>query len=181
MTSFIVLFIAFLIIIVADIEPLAKQFFVCLVKGFLASRIVWIFESQLLYYLMFGYELDRGMNLKKTEKSVYEVLCCQPVKVGLNDEPPTSSMALSPSSFGTLDHRRTPKGMEKYSQLRNKAELDAEIARARDELQHCQRELACLENMVFASEHDSKHSEYSSRRGSKQSVNEKELTPVEPI
>lgn len=150
-----------------DMEPLITQFFTSLVIGLLVSRILWIFESQLMYNLMLGYELDRALILRKSEKSFFEMdtsfLCWSASKkisdMSKNDSGlPTSSYSntLGQGNICPVEERMMLKGLEKYGKLKNKAELDAEIGRVKEEICRHQVELVCLENMIFASEHDSK-------------------------
>eukprot|EP00604_Paraphysomonas_vestita_P004346 CAMPEP_0174825650 /NCGR_PEP_ID=MMETSP1107-20130205/42964_1 /TAXON_ID=36770 /ORGANISM="Paraphysomonas vestita, Strain GFlagA" /LENGTH=142 /DNA_ID=CAMNT_0016057461 /DNA_START=3613 /DNA_END=4041 /DNA_ORIENTATION=- len=57
------------------------------------------------------------------------------------------------------------KGLEKFAKLKNQEELTAEINRIKDEVRVRQVELACLENMMFASENDNASSSISKKSG----------------
>eukprot|EP00604_Paraphysomonas_vestita_P000060 CAMPEP_0174825380 /NCGR_PEP_ID=MMETSP1107-20130205/42690_1 /TAXON_ID=36770 /ORGANISM="Paraphysomonas vestita, Strain GFlagA" /LENGTH=120 /DNA_ID=CAMNT_0016056919 /DNA_START=2652 /DNA_END=3014 /DNA_ORIENTATION=- len=57
------------------------------------------------------------------------------------------------------------KGLEKFAKLKNQEELTAEIVRVKDEMKIKQIELACLENMMFASDNDGGSSSNTGSRG----------------
>lgn len=164
----VVIIVTFAVVIAIDLNPLTNQFLTSLVIGLLVTRLLWIFESQLLLNLMLGYELDRALILRKTEPSLFDITskhCAQIFSSGKifasseKGDPPTSSMSHTQhQTIGadSLDDQLMMKGLEKYSKMKNKAELDGEIERVKEQIKRHQVELACLENMIFASEHDSK-------------------------
>jgi hypothetical protein len=71
-TALVVIVVTFVILMVVDLEPLTKQFLTSLVIGLLVTRLLWIFQSQLMLSLMLGYELDRALILRKSEPSLFE-------------------------------------------------------------------------------------------------------------
>lgn len=111
---------------------------------------------------MMGYELDRALILRKSEKSLFEIDISStwlPGSKRISDLASDDSEQPKSNSRGgieTLEDRIMQRGLEKFSKLKNKAELDAEITRIKSDLHRYQIELVCLENMIFASEHDSK-------------------------
>jgi hypothetical protein len=173
-TSLLVIIVTFVIVIVMDLDPLAKQFLTSLVIGLLVSRLLWIFQSQLMLNLMLGYELDRALILRKTEPSVFATfkLCnSSSAKISSSSEKglPSSSSICNTQAAGSsvIDDEVMVKNLAKFSKLKHKAELDAEIDRVKGLIRCHQVELACLENMIFASEHDSKSQSQSGRPSSR--------------
>jgi hypothetical protein len=67
-----VIVVTFVILMVVDLEPLTKQFLTSLVIGLLVTRLLWIFQSQLMLSLILGYELDRALILRKSEPILFE-------------------------------------------------------------------------------------------------------------
>jgi hypothetical protein len=126
--------------------------------------------------LMLGYELDRALMLRKTEPSLFEgtfkLWCFSSGKIFASSEkgdPPTSSVSNTQHQTigaASVEDQLMMKGLEKYSKMKNKVELDGEIERVKDQIKRHQIELVCLENMIFASEHDSKSQSQSGRRSS---------------
>jgi hypothetical protein len=172
----VVIVVTFTVIIVIHLDPLANQFLASLVIGLLVTRLLWIIESQLMLNLMLGYELDRALFLRKTEPSFFDnaskLWIFSSGKVFDSSEkgdPPTSSVSNTHHQTigaGSVDDQLMMKGLEKYSKMKNKAELDGEIERVKEQIKRHQVELACLENMIFASEHDSKSQSQSGRKSS---------------
>jgi hypothetical protein len=164
------------IIIGVHLDPLTREFVTSLMIGVLVTRLLWIFEAQLVLNLMLGYELDRALILRKTELSLLDmtfnighlssgkIFIAAPEKV---DSPTHSATTTRRGDApAAVDDELMAKGLAKYGKLKHKAELDAEIERVKAEIKHRQVELACLENMIFASEHDSKSQSQSGRRSS---------------
>jgi hypothetical protein len=159
-----VIVVTFVILMVVDLEPLTKQFLTSLVIGLLVTRLLWIFQSQLMLSLILGYELDRALILRKSEASLFEKISKLWVtssgKVFASSEKGDASTVPSThhqsiGSGSAVDDQLMMRGLEKYSKMKNKAELDGEIERVKEQIKRHQVELACLENMIFASEHDS--------------------------
>lgn len=61
--------------------------------------------------------------------------------------------------------------------MKNREELLHEINRVKEEAQHKQMELACLENMMFASEQDNSNSKQNSQSKNSQNESELQLNP----
>lgn len=130
-----------------------------------------------MYQLMLGYELDRALILRKSERSIIEINWCFCLKKLSNkvdiysksDQPTTSisNQAIGSelnSYSGSNQNQLMLKGLEKYSKLKNKEELNVEIEKIKEEIKLRQVELVCLENMIFASEQDSKSKSQSQSR-----------------
>jgi hypothetical protein len=168
LTSFVVIITAFVIVGVVEMEPLTHQFFASLIVGLLISRLLWVFESERLFNLMFGYELDRALILRKSEKGLLDLHCFSTAsKISGTHDDPTSHGA------GEIDEFMA-KDLKKYRKLKNKAELNAEIGRVKSEIEKRQVQLACLENMVFTVEGEN---DSSSQSESKSSLNNSEADP----
>lgn len=168
--------ITFVFLFVVNLEPLIRQFFVSLIISLLVSRILWVFESQLMYQLMFGYELDRALILRQSEKNIFEMVnwkkFSSKVNIYSKSDQPTASISNQQGGNelmnfpGSNQDQFMLKGLEKYSKLKNKEELNIEIDRVKEEIKLRQVELVCLENMIFASEQDSKSQSQSRKKSS---------------
>jgi hypothetical protein len=152
--------VGFVLVNVIDMEPLTHQFLASLIVGLLISRLLWIFESERLYNVTFGYELDRALILRKSEKSILDLNCC------------SASNKVYGQETVEVDEFMA-KELKRFRKLKNKGELDAEIERAKAEIHQVQTRLACLENMVFTVEGEND----SSSDGSKSSLNNSEADP----
>ncbi len=111
-------------------------------------RLLWVFHSQLVTQLFLGYELDKSLALRKTEKTILEYLYPSRTPKILAD----SSEILSIEEQGIKT---------KYSRYHSKEELDAEIQKIKEEIRMKQLELAHVENLIFLSSHSSVHQKYS--------------------
>lgn len=129
---------------------------------------------------MLGYELDRALILRKSEKSIFEINCywkkfSNKVNSYSKSDPSTTSITNQGvgselNSFpGLNQNQQILKGLEKYSKLKNKEELNVEVERIKEEIKLRQVELVCLENMMFASEQDSKSKSKSQSQSRKKS------------
>mmetsp|Transcript_24202 Transcript_24202/g.24815 ORF Transcript_24202/g.24815 Transcript_24202/m.24815 type:complete len:974 (+) Transcript_24202:99-3020(+) len=163
LTTATVVIIMFAIIGIYPMSPVTRQIFVSLVIFVLLVRLLWVFEFQQIYHLLAGYELDRGLTLRKTERNILEIMGLSKLSnkiLASNQDDITSSMSHDRRSSDPFSP--TSKGLEKFAKLKNQEELTAEINRIKDEVRTRQIELACLENMMFASDNAS-----SSRTGRK--------------
>jgi hypothetical protein len=161
-TTALAVVVGFVLVAVIEMEPLTRQFFASLIIGLLISRLLWIFESERLCNVLLGYELDRALILRKSEKGLLDLNCCSTaskVYGGANDDAPVVGGA------GEVDEAMA-KELKRYRKLKNKDELSAEIERVKAEIQHGQSQLACLENMVFAVDGENDSSAQSVSRGS---------------
>ena len=187
-TTFFVIALTFVLLFVVNLQPLTRQFIVGIVVSLLVSRILWIFESQLMYQLMLGYELDRTLILRKSEISILDIKCWKGfshrVAVYSKSEEPTASMSNQVGGIGGIggigggggnelntfpglnQNHLMLKGLEKFAKLKNKEELNVEIDKLKEEIKLRQIELVCLENMIFASEQDSKSQSQSRKKSS---------------
>lgn len=161
----------FIIVFTIDFDPLTRQFFVSLVVSLLLFRIFWVFESQHIYNLLAGYELDRALILRKSEKNIFEILGLKKLTNKIlaidQDENNTLSMT-STEKIPGVGYDPMMKGLEKFAKLKNQDELLGEITRIKEEMKLRQIEIACLENMMFASDKDGS----SSKSGSKGKSND---------
>jgi hypothetical protein len=126
-------------------------------------------ESDRLYKLTLGYELDRALILRKSEKGLLDLHCCSTASK-------VSGTNYTSTDLGTGEiDQSMSKELKKYRKLKNKDELNAEIGRVKAEIEHGQIQLACLENMVFTVEGEN---ESGSQSEPKSSSNQCEAGPT---
>mgnify|MGYP006977228688 CR=1 FL=1 len=157
-----------------------------LVVGLIISlvllRLLWIFYSPIIYNLFLGYELDRTLVLRKSEKNLLQSMGLNKLSNKIlatnDDDPPSLKVGhkehgneTSTSPNNNTNSNFSSREIEKYSKLKNREELVHELARAREEVQQKLMEISCLENMMFASEQDnsSSHSKQSHEESETQS------------
>lgn len=193
-TTTAVIIIMYILLKIIDITPYTRMFIVGLTISLVLLRLLWVFYSQLIFNLFVGYELDRTLTLRKSEKNILQLIGCGKLsnkilattdddngadlsmydirkKVDVETGGPSSNNNNSNINFKSL------KGMEKYAKLKNREELLHEINRVKEEAQHKQMELACLENMMFASEQDNSNSKQNSQSKNSQNESELQLNP----
>ena len=158
-------FAAYIILEIIDFEPTVRQFLIAMIIAFLSIRVTWILYSDLVINVLLGYDLDKALQLKKMAWSILHVgLISSAAKVvGHGAEELVAGSTLTGS---TSDESYT-KAMAKFSKSKNGAELQYEIDKIKKEITERQAELACLENMKFASSGSgSKNSSSSHRKNS---------------
>jgi hypothetical protein len=134
----------------AKLEPYIADFLTSLAMALVLLRILWTFENQIIYRLLAGYELDRTLTLRLSEKSIFALMktFC-PTKVYLEPPPPESSDLLSNGGNDFLGRQ-----LERLSRFTSRDEIVAEIDRIKGEYLVKQQELNCLENLLFLSDQD---------------------------
>jgi hypothetical protein len=146
----------------ANIEPILRDYLENLILALLLLRILWIFESQIIYQLFTGYELDRTLLLQKSQKSLFEMLGNYSKKVYTEPKSLTDNNSSSTSHLpGASDMLTAPgmafvmKGLEKFARMKDRDEIIAEIQRVKEEKEMRQIEFNCLENLLFAVDRES--------------------------
>jgi hypothetical protein len=145
----------------APLEPVLQVYLKALIIGLLLLRILWIFENKIVYHLLAGYELDRTLLLQKSENNLLEMFGSYSKKI--YSEPASTSNHSSSISHlaGASDVLAGPgatlvmKGLEKFSRLKDRDEIIAEIKRVKEEKEIRQIELTCLENLLFTVDRES--------------------------
>lgn len=138
--------------------PIEREFITSLIICLLLLRILWVFEHQIIYHLLAGYELDRSLILHKSEKNILElwgiVLFQAKVMSSGDDYCSTSSITqrseqlTSPGTGYLLKYN-------KYDKLKTRDEIIMNIDRVRKEFEEKRLELTSLENMLFTVDQDS--------------------------
>ena len=146
-------------------DPIFRQFFVSLIICLTLLRMIWIFESHFIYRLLAGYELDRALFLRKTEKNILELLGLRKLSnkiLAINQDDNAISTTENLSGQGNTS---MVKGLEKFSKMKNQEEITTEIVRIKEEMKLRQIELACLENLMFVSDGDGESASNTGSRG----------------
>lgn len=131
-------------------NPNTKSFFIALIFSLTLLRLLWLFESHLIYQLFSGYELDHTLGLHKSEKNIFELIyCCNQIS---NKVFTTNNEVAfhTEEGVGASSKKLSQKDQEKFSYLKNPEEVAHEIDRIKDEIRVKQHELSSLENMMFA-------------------------------
>jgi ABC-type branched-subunit amino acid transport system substrate-binding protein len=128
-----------------SLTPLYQEFFIGMVICVLMLRLLWLFEAKRSYHVLAGYDLDQGLVLRQSEKSILATLASHTKRVA------TITVA---SSDPESQH------LQKYSNPRSKEELDMDIRRLREEILIRQEELAYVENMIFVISESSTSNHY---------------------
>lgn len=139
--------IALVIMNVVSLTPLVTEFFLSAVICALGLRLVCLFESDLMFQLLRGFELDQGLVLRQSEKSVLDYLSLHSKRV-----------AMTPLDDPDNQHQ------QKYATFQSKEELNLEIQRLQKEIKTKQNELSYVENMMFVLS-ESSFSQQHSRHG----------------
>jgi hypothetical protein len=133
-TAFFTIAVALLIISLVNFTPLLREFFLSAVICALALRLLCLFESELMLQLLRGYELDQGLVLRQSEKSLLDFFSLHSKRV---------AVAVSSLDDPSKKHQR------KYATFQSKEELNKELQRLQKEIREKQMELAYVENMMF--------------------------------
>jgi hypothetical protein len=138
---------------VADLDPVVANFVKSLAMALVLLRILWTFENQMIYRLFAGYELDRTLTLRQSERSVVDIYLPRlTMKRVYSEPPPDGSISEVPSPIsGTGIITRE---LERLTQMKNRDEIIAEIERVKREHEMRQEELSCLENLLFLCDQD---------------------------
>jgi hypothetical protein len=151
----------YVILAVVDFEPEIRQFFIAIVVVLLTIRVTWILYSALVINVLMGYDLDKALQMKKMAWSILNVgVFHSAAKVlghGGDEASTVASSGMSGASHGEDDAAYT-KAMAKFSKSKNSGDLQYEIDKIKKEIAERQSELACLENMKFASDHSNSSS-----------------------
>jgi hypothetical protein len=123
-----------LVLSLVSMTPLYQEFFIGILISVFMLRILWLFEAERLYQVLAGYELDQGLVLRQSEKSLLTSLLIRTRRVST-----VSVVSSDPES----------QHYQKYSTQRSKEELDMEIRRLQEEIKTREDELAYVENMIF--------------------------------
>jgi hypothetical protein len=160
----------YVILAVVDFEPEIRQFFIAIVVVLLTIRVTWILYSALVINVLMGYDLDKALQMKKMAWSILNVgVFHSAAKVLGHGGDEASTVASSGTSLtgchGTVggashgeDDAAYTKAMAKFSKSKNSGDLQYEIDKIKKEIADRQSELACLENMKFASDHSNSSS-----------------------
>jgi hypothetical protein len=131
LTAFLTIVIALVIMNLINLSPLTTEFFLSAVMCALGLRLVYLFEAELIFHLLSGYELDQGLVLHQSEKSVMDYI-------------PLFSKRLAPLDDPDNLHQ------QKYATFHSREELNLEIQRLQRDIRLKQTELAYVENLMFA-------------------------------
>lgn len=129
-----------------DMNPNTRTFFIALVIALVLIRLLWIFDTHLIYHLFSGYELDHTLGLHKTEKNIFQLLDCfhlrRKIFSSIHDD-------LHATYYKTDEDYSDKNKKSKFSYLKTPEDVAHEIDRVREELKVKQSELSSLENMMF--------------------------------
>jgi hypothetical protein len=148
----------------SNLEPVMKFFLKSLAIALLLLRILWTFESQLIYQLLAGYELDRSLILRQSELTILEM--SHTFKTKIYSSPDTGTGTGTGRAEG-LDPGNgiLSKQFDRLSQMKTREEIIAEMDRLKAEHLLRQQELNCLGGLLFLTDQES-----SSRRPSQNSA-----------
>lgn len=123
--------------------PIIKQFALGMAIIVTTFRVIWILDSRVTYLVLFGWDLDKSLNLQHSSWSILNITpgYSKSKKIGMEEEFSTERDVESPS------HRVE---LARFSKEKNYYELAGEITRATRELQILQKYLISLENMKYA-------------------------------
>jgi hypothetical protein len=147
----------YVILEIVDFEPHVRQFFIALVIAFLCIRVTWILYSALVINVLMGYDLDKALQMKKIAWSILNVgvfhSAAKVIGHGGDEASTVASSGMSGAYRVDEDDAAYTKAMAKFSKSKNSGDLQYEIDKIKKEIADRQSELACLENMKFASDH----------------------------
>ncbi|CAE7729511.1 unnamed protein product [Symbiodinium microadriaticum] len=155
----------FILLELVSFEPQLRQFVIGIVIAILCIRVTWILYSTLVINVLMGYDLDKALQLKKMAWSILNVSLLKNAAqvIGYGD---TEAPATRLSTQMTEEESYT-KAMAKFSKSKNASELQYEIDKIKKEIEERQTELACLENMKFASSESGNSSSSGQKKSSR--------------
>jgi hypothetical protein len=153
-TTAVTIIVVSILLSVANLEPLVGNFVTSLAMALVLLRILWTFENEMIYRLFAGYELDRTLTLRQSEKTVLDrfmpLLRLTKVYVTSASEGSASeNISSSIHSDGAIVRQ-----LERLTQIKGRDEIIAEIERVKKEHLMRQQELGCLENLLFMADQE---------------------------